>query len=289
LNGGEFVLSICQLAAEPGAPAANAGAIAAAAGRAAADGAALVLTSELSLTGYDVGDDAAFLARPLAPGDPAPAPLRDVPAELVVGLIERGADGVPYNVAAHYRDGALLFRHRKIYLPTYGMFDEGRFFGRGRRVRAYDAGGGWRVGLLVCEDFWHPALPYLLALQGCHLLMVQAAAPGRGVGEAAGGGRFASAEVWERIARTTAQLYGIYVALANRAGAEGAVAFAGGSLIVGPDGGVLARGTDEGEDTISARLSLAELRRARRPYAHARDEDPLLLLRELGRALEADE
>ena len=55
----------------------------------------------------------------------------------------------------------------QVYLPTYGMFDEGRFFGRGARVEAYEPGGGWRAAVLICEDFWHPALMYLAAIQGC--------------------------------------------------------------------------------------------------------------------------
>ena len=112
---------------------------------------------------------------------------------MVVGTIERDAAFVPYNAALHLRGGRVLHRHRKVYLPTYGLFDEGRYFGGGDAVRAYDAGGGWRVGLLVCEDLWHPALTWLLAAAGRHLIVVHAAAAGRGViAGGANGGRFAS-------------------------------------------------------------------------------------------------
>ncbi|MGE5863512.1 MAG: MFS transporter [Rhizobacter sp.] len=142
---------------------------------------------------------------------------------------------------------------------------------------------GWQAGVLVCEDFWHPGLVYALASTGIDVLLVLAAGPGRGVWEGGEHGQFASADAWERIARTTAQLYGIYVALANRAGVEGAVTFAGGSLIVDPAGIVVARAPALEPALLKARLSPADLQRARRPAFHGRDDDPLLVARELRR------
>jgi predicted amidohydrolase len=252
----------------------------------------LILTPELSVTGYDVGDDAARLAMPLVMDEPLPSMGESLPdaltrsaARLVLGMIERGAGGTPYNAAVIVQRGIVRFIHRKIYLPTYGMFDEARFFGRGRNIDVYEH-AGWRVGVLVCEDFWHPGLVYVLATAGIELLLVLAAAPGRGVWEGgAEEGLFASADVWQRIARVTAQQYGIYVALANRAGVEGAVTFAGGSLVVGPDGTVLARAGELDAQVLEVQLSHDEIERARRPFAHARDDDPRVVcdaLRRLG-------
>ncbi len=244
----------------------------------------LLVTPELSLTGYDVRDRVHALSRPT---DRLSFPDLAAGPDLVLGAIERGDDQVPYNTAVHLRAGEPLHRHRKLYLPTYGMFDEGRYFGRGDRVRAYDAGSGWRVGLLVCEDLWHPSLTYLLAAQGVNLIVVQAAAGGRGAWEGgAGGGRFASWGAWEHLARAAAIAYGVYLVLANRVGVEGPVVFAGGSMIIGPDGGVLARGDDLGDDRPTAELSLDAVVRARQPYAHARDEDHRLVRDELSRILE---
>ena len=276
-------LAILQLAPVLRDRAHNAAQIAAAAGEAAAD---LLLTPELSLTGYDLGDDAAFLAAPVRPGQPSAfAPELGGSPDTIVGLPELGEDGVVYNTLAHIGTGRVLHRHRKRYLPTYGMFDEMRWFGRGSAVEAYPW-QGWSVGQLICEDFWHPALTYLLAVQGVNLLLVAAAAPGRGVLGADEGSLFASTAVWERMARTMAQLYGIYVALANRVGVEGGVSFAGGSVIVGPEGEVLARAPEGREALIAAELSLEELARSRRPYAHVRDDDPAWILEQLRRASE---
>lgn len=242
----------------------------------------ILITPELSLTGYDVRDRVHELARPL---EEVPS-LGDWPDQtaIVLGFIEAGAEAVPYNSAAVVRGGTILFAHRKIYLPTYGMFDEGRYFGRGQEVRTF-ALQGWSLGLLVCEDFWHPALSYLLACQGIDALIVVAAAPGRGAWQGGAKSEFASNDVWERMARTTAQQYGIYVALCNRVGVEGGVTFGGGSVIVQPDGAVLR--VLSGEETTTVTFERAELARARRPYAHIRDEQPLFTLRELQRIVNA--
>jgi predicted amidohydrolase len=275
-------LAVVQTAPVLRDPAHNARAIAELASSAAAD---IALTPELSLTGYDVGDAVHDLARPIRAGNTFAEPvLRDIPGLLVAGCIEAAPRG-PFNTAAVLHAGRVHFRHRKIYLPTYGMFDEGRWFGRGTSLDVWETATGWRIGILICEDFWHPGLTYALASRGIDLLLVQAAAPGRGAWEGGAAGRFASADVWERIARTTAQLYGIHVALCNRTGVEGGVTFAGGSLVAGPDGALLARAGDRDEEVLTVEVSRAALRAAHRPYSHARDDDPGLVMRELARGL----
>lgn len=281
--GGRVRLRVEQLAPALAEPEANLRRVAEAQEDARGEGVDLLLTPELSLTGYDLRDRTHALARELSP---FPSLARG--PDVVLGVVERGPGFVPFNTALHLREGRVLHAHRKVYLPTYGMFDEGRYFGAGDRARAYDAGGGWRVGLLVCEDLWHPALAYLLATAGADLLLVQSAAAGRGAWDGgAGGGRFASWGAWESLAVAAATAYGVYVAVANRVGVEGAAVFCGGSFVVGPDGRVLARADDLREDRVTVDLSREEVARARRPYAHARDEDPHLVLRELARTLEA--
>lgn len=264
-------------------PDANLARLVAAQATAAADGVELLVTPELALTGYDVRDRVHALALPH--GETRFPALANGP-DVVLGAAEMGPGFVPYNVALHLRGGEVLHRHRKIYLPTYGMFDEARWFGAGRRVRAYDAGGGWRVGLLVCEDLWHPSLTWLLATAGAHLVVVQAAAGGRGaLAGGANGGRFASWHAWEQLACAAAIAYGIYVVVANRVGVEGGCVFAGGSFVVAPSGEVIARADDLAEDRVTADLSLDAVAAARRPFSHLRDEDPELVLRELAAIL----
>lgn len=248
-----------------------------------AEGCDLVVFPELSLTGYQVQDLVPEVAiRPLA-SDPTFGPLleasRDI--DVVFGFIHADTRERFSIASAYLSGGETLHIHHKIYLPTYGMFDEARWFGRGRKLTPWPLPGGWRAGVLVCEDFWHPGLVYALASTGIDVLLVMAAGPGRGAWEGGTHGDFASADAWERIARTTAQLYGIYVALANRVGVEGGVTFAGGSLVIDPAGDVIERAPSLSEATLSVTLTRAHLARARRPYFHGRDDDPLLVAREL--------
>ena len=276
-----------QFAPELGAREANLGRIAAAQARAADDGIDLLVTPELSLTGYDLRDRVHALAEPL---ESTCFPELAAGPDVVIGTVERGDNFVAYNTAAHLHRGRTLHRHRKLYLPTYGMFDEGRFFGAGDEVRTYEA-AGWRIGLLVCEDFWHPALIYLLAIAGVQMIIVPAAAAGRNpraaveppAGDAKA--RWTSWDIWEALAVSAAAVYGIYVVLANRVGVEGSCAFSGGSLIVSPRGELLARGDSLAEDCPTADCSAEEVAAARRSFCHARDDDPHLVQRELGRLL----
>jgi len=282
--GRSIRLRIEQFAPALADPESNLARIAAAQADAGRDGIDLLVTPELSLTGYDLRDRTHAVATPLG-NEPFPG-LAAGP-DVVLGIVEQDDRFVPFNTAVHLRAGRVLHRHRKVYLPTYGMFDEARYFGAGDRVRAYDAGEGWRVGLLVCEDLWHPGLAYLLAVAGANLMIVQSAAAGRGSWEGADdGGRFASRATWEHLACAAAAAYGVYVVLANRVGVEAGCVFAGGSLVVGPDGAVEARADDRDEERLSATLELDRVARARRPFAHARDEDPHLTRRELDRLLD---
>jgi predicted amidohydrolase len=239
----------------------------------------LAVTPELSLTGYDLRDTVTALAKSTWPAFQLACPT-------LLGGIESANGGIAYNVALLADANESRVVHRKMYLPTYGMFDEGRYFGRGDRAQPFEI-NGWRVGVLICEDFWHPALAYLLAMQGIHVLIVMAAAPGRGAmsgGE--NGAFFASSDAWERIARTTAQLYGIYVVVCNRVGVERGVTFGGESHAVGPDANVVARAGVE-TTRLDIALSRSELMRARRPYAHLRDDDTKLVIAELQRVAHA--
>jgi NAD+ synthase (glutamine-hydrolysing) len=250
----------------------NAAAIAEAASGLTAD---LVVTPELSLTGYALGSSAGALARTLTVGGGivGAEALVDVPGTVVVGLPERSATGHPYNAAAAVRDGEVRHVHRKRYLPTYGMFEEARHFAPGQAVELHSIDEAWRVGVLICEDLWHPALAYLLAMAGADVIAVLAAAPGRGVWDGGDGRPFGSWEGWIRLARVTAQVHGTYVALANRGGVEGPVTFAGGSLIVAPDGALLAQADAPPGAVLEATLERSALEAARAAAPHRRDED----------------
>lgn len=244
----------------------------------------LFVAPELALTGYDLRDRAEELAVPLDAG--SALNRLHLPTPLILGLPEAAPDGRTYNVAALLDGPDVRFVHRKLYLPTYGMFDEARYFAPGERLRSFEF-DGWRMGLLVCEDFWHPGLTYALADDGIDALVVLAAAPGRGVWQGGASGPFASWDAWIEIARVYARLYGIYVVLANRVGVEGSVAFAGGSLVAGPDGELCAQAAPMEEAVLSVTLEREELRRARQPAWHRRDDRSAIVVEALTRGRDA--
>jgi NAD+ synthase (glutamine-hydrolysing) len=160
-------------------------------------------------------------------------------------------------------DAGIRHVHRKVFLPTYGVFDEERFVEPGLTVAAFDLRWG-RAGALVCEDAWHSLLPTIAALDGAELLAIPSASPARGIQPTVDGdGRPASVARWERTAEAIAAEHGIYVVLAQLVGFEGGKALSGGSVVLGPRGEVLCRGPLFEEAVLFADLDLGEVTRAR--------------------------
>lgn len=153
--------------------------------------------------------------------------------------------------------------HRKVFLPTYGLFDEERFVDRGFNIRAFDTSWG-RAAILVCEDAWHSLSGTLAALDGAQLIIIPSASPGRGVWKRDDGlPGPASLERWERLARDIASEHGVFVALIHLVGNEGGKVFTGGSVIAGPKGDIKVRAPLWDEAIVSVTLSESELTRAR--------------------------
>ncbi|GMR12764.1 MAG: carbon-nitrogen hydrolase [Gemmatimonadota bacterium] len=249
---------------------------------AARPGADLIVFPELALTGYLLGGAAQDLALPLSSG--SPLALEPGGPAVAFGMVELGSDQLVYNTAVLAQGGDVVASHRKIYLPTYGMFDEGRLFARGRQgVRPFDLTPDWRIGLLVCEDLWHPALAYLHAIQEADVIVVLAAPPGRGLPEEGDENEFSSTEPWELLVRSTAFLHGVYVVLACRTGVEASVMFSGGSMVADPTGTVVARAAEMEDARLEVTLDKEAIRRARASFSHLRDEDPNLVQREIQR------
>jgi NAD+ synthase (glutamine-hydrolysing) len=159
-------------------------------------------------------------------------------------------------------DAGIRHVHRKVFLPTYGVFDEERFVEAGRAVQSFDTRWG-RAALLICEDAWHSFMPMLAALGGAQLIIIPSASPARGIAGTDEPGRPASLSRWTRIVQDMAGEHGVYVALAQLVGFEGGKAFPGGSVIAGPRGDVLAQGPVFEEAVIQATLDFEEITRAR--------------------------
>lgn len=250
--------------------------------RALAAGARLLVFPELSLTGYLLQDLVSEVAIPLA-DEGLMRPLLDMSRRIamVVGLVEETSGHRYHNSAVFLEGGRAVHVHRKVYLPTYGMFDEGRYFAAGDRLVAFDTSLG-RVGLLICEDFWHPSTALILAQDGADYLLVISAGPTEAVDSRRG---LTSRSTWRDLAKVTAQMQTVYVAYANRVGFEDGIHFGGGSCLYDPFGEALAEGGCLDEALIVCDLDRSALRRARTMVPLLRDERLPVLAREVQRLL----
>ena len=191
------------------------------------------------------------------------APPEGCGCDVVLGFYEKGRGGV-YNSIAYLTPGKCRYEvvhvHRKVFLPTYGLFEEGRFVEPGRDVRAFETRFG-KVGMLICEDLWHSMTAAVLALDGADVVLCGCASPARGFGSSSS--RPANLDEWDRIAARTAKEHGIFVLLAQLAGSEGGKLFAGGSSAWGPDGALLARGPLFAEGGAPVELDIGDIARVR--------------------------
>ena len=238
----------------------------------------LVVFPETATSGYfveggvkELAVTAGTLARDLAAAYQGPA------IDVVVGFYERFQNHI-YNSALYVtldtkKKPAVRHVHRKVFLPTYGVFDEERFVDRGQDgVRSFETGWGGTAAILICEDAWHSLAATVAALEGAQLLIVPSASPARGTGEdddCKGEALPASVVRWERIVRGIAEEHGVFVALANLVGFEGGKGFPGASAVIDPTGCIIARGPLFEEALLTADIDLDAL-------TTARSDSPLL-------------
>ena len=234
----------------------------------------LLVFPETSTSGYfveggvkEVAVTAGTLVRDLAALYQGPA------LDVSVGFYEK-FQGHIHNSCVYVRLGKkpeVIHVHRKVFLPTYGVFDEERFVDRGQEgVRAFDTSWGGRAAILICEDAWHSLAATVAALEGAQILIVPSASPARGSGMDEDGSRLPASVIrWERIVRGIAEEHGVFVALANLVGFEGGKGFPGASAVIDPMGNVVVRGPLFEEALLTADLDLEKL-------TDARADSPLL-------------
>lgn len=243
----------------------------------------LVVFPELSLTGYVLQDLVPTVSHRPVEDDPVFKPLLKASQalDLVVGFVDEDTRHRFYIASAYLSKGQVLHVHHKVYLPTYGLFDEGRFFAWGDSVRAFDTRFG-RMGILICEDFWHASPPYLLWLDGADVFLFTSASPGRGLGDSE---KLESARWVENVNRSYANLFTSFVAHSNRVGFEDGLNFWGGATVFDPNGERIAQGPYFEEALTLATLDLDQLHRTRARLPLLRDERTHLIQNELARML----
>lgn len=243
----------------------------------------LLVFPELSLTGYFLKDQVTSVA--LMEQAPALDVLRNLShrVAMVVGFVEEAPGHRFHNAAAYLEGGEIRHIHRKVYLPTYGIFDEQRYLAAGARIQAFDTALG-RMAILICEDLWHPATAGIAAWDGAEIILCPSASPGRGLGQAE---PFQNASTWERVIRAYGDLFACFVVYANRVGYEDGACFWGGSEVVGPTGQALAKAGYLEEELLVVEVEGGALRRARVANPLLRDERLELTLQEVQRILRA--
>src|SRR5215813_5212481 len=219
----------------------------------------LIIFPELSLTGYQVQDLVPEVAIKATRDDDTFRALLDASQnmDIMFGFVHEDKRQRFYTAAAYLSGGECLHIHHKIYLPTYAMFDEGRYFDQGETARAFDTRFG-RVGMLICEDFWHMSPAYLLWQDGADILMFHSASPSRGLDAE---DRLSGSRWVELVNQAYGSMFTTYVVHCNRVGYEDGKNFWGGSSIVDPDGEFVTHGHYFDEMLITQEIDLNHLHR----------------------------
>lgn len=242
----------------------------------------LIIFPELSLTGYTLRDLVPEVAITPASSELFSQLLeasRNI--DIVVGFVEEKKDdpGIFFNSAAYLAGGKIVHVHRKVFLPTSGMFEEGRFFAAGKNFKAFTSKWG-KAGLLVCRDFLHYCSSYCLFASGASLIITISAAPGRGVSDTQSLG-FETSRMWELMGEAMSFFSSSFVVYCNRVGVEDGATFAGGSFIYSPYGKLITRLPYLDEAFLVEEIDLEEVRRARKSWPFRRDDRPEVIWQSL--------
>lgn len=240
----------------------------------------MVVFPELSLTGYSVKDLNFDLA--LNPyKDSILKPLRDKSKQITIvcGGIEEDENFGIYNSAFYIEGGKVKFTHKKVYPPDYGLFEEMRYFSRGKEADVHDTKFG-KLGLLVCEDLWHMSLPLLQALKGAKLIIGIAVSPTR-LALNSKSKVLKNYEINSEQHKAYARLLSLYMVFCNRVGYEDGINFWGGSEVVDPFGNVDKAAKFFDEDLIVSEINMNSVKRARHMARHFLDEDVNFLKNEV--------
>ena len=271
----------------------------------------LIVFPELALTGYFVGQRYHELALRLDSPEIKKLASSTKGTAAVIGFIEESPSMNFYNSALVAVDGEILFAYRKLNLPNYGVFEERKLFSPGKRVPVFKL-HGFTVAVFICNDLWHPSLPYLGVVQKADIFVTIFNSSQGSMGT-----DFSNIESWEIINKFYARVFGIYNLCANRVGEEawkekmsmlavetakirkaaesGRVSqketfrFWGGSEIVNPFGQQIAKAMQYEEDEISGDISRDLLRQKRILLPYLRGDDPFFTQRELDRILHPGE
>ena len=239
----------------------------------------LIVFPELSLTGYSLKDAVYDVA--ISDTDSKLNVFRELSKHISinVGLVELGEGYQIYNSTFFFEKGELISKHRKVYLPTYTLFEEGRYFSPGTRFRAFKSELG-ELGMLICEDMWHPTSGTILSQDGAYILMVSTAGISRGIDESE---HPENVRIWEALNKSLAISTTSFILFANRVGVEDGLSFWGGSELVDPRGNRIAKAPYFEEALLTTEIDPLVLKQVRMTTTLLSDENITLVIDELNR------
>lgn len=240
----------------------------------------LVVFPELSLTGSPVGQADDEVA--LAPDSEPVNELVDSAGRMsvVFGFCEEGRGLQTYNSAAYFDSGRLVHLHRKLFLPTYGVYEERKHYAPGQSMRAFRTGFGW-AAMLVCNDVWQPPLPFIAVQDGAQILIIPANS-----GHGSVSGAMETVSYWREMNRFYARMYQSYVVFVNRVGEERGLSFWGLSSITDPWGETVVEAPQGEEGVVTAEIEMNAVRRRRREAPLIREARLALMDKEIRRLAE---
>ena len=266
-----------------------------------AKGVDLAVFPELSLTGYFVRERYHEAALRIDSPEIQQLARATKGTAAVIGFIEESRAMNFYNSALVAVDGDILFAYRKLNLPNYGVFEERKIFAGGKHVRVFKL-KGLTIAPFICNDLWHPSLPYLGITQKADIFITMFNSSRGSMGD-----EFSNIESWNIINRFYSRVFGVYNLCANRVGCEvfedlrssdadteGTTAseidenpfrFWGGSEVINPFGQAIITAALFDPDAIFADISRDIIRKKRIALPYLRNDDPYFTHRELGRIL----
>ncbi|HET7313016.1 MAG TPA: nitrilase-related carbon-nitrogen hydrolase [Salinisphaera sp.] len=236
----------------------------------------LLVFPELYVSGYSLGQISEEVS--LAPSDPRLKPLLEDTGAMSItfGLHEDGGLRT-YNSAVYFEAGRLAHVHRKLYLPTYGAFEERKHFSPGQSMCAFNTKHG-AMAMMVCNDAWQSVLPFLAVQDGAQILLIPTNSA-----DSRFSGRVDNVDYWHGITQFYARMFQSVVVFVNRVGCEGEFQFWGRSHIAGPSGEIIAEAPCGEPALIVADIDLQEVRRQRRRVPLIKEARLSLLCREFDR------
>jgi predicted amidohydrolase len=243
-------------------------------------GADLAVFPELSMTGYSLGQVSDEVS--IEASDPRITELAEEAGDVsvVIGFHEDGAGVRTYNSAAYLEEGRVLHLHRKLYLPTYSIFEERKHFSPGQSMRAFTSRFG-RMAMMICNDAWQPTLGFLAVQDFARVLLIPTNSA-----DARFPGDLDTTEYWRDITEFYGRMYECYVVFVNRVGSEGELDFWGNSHVVDPWGKTIVEAPLRKETVVTADLDFQAVLKHRKKVPLLKEARLSLLNRELTRLAE---